>query len=167
MKKKTNKNNVYRKLAVIGVVCISLGIWLGAGLQAAPKNNPYLWNSNGKGVVLDGYDVVAYFTKKRALKGNVKYQKKYKSGTFYFSSATNLESFEKEPEKYIPQYGGNCAYATWKNGLTKADPRIFKVRNGKLFLNYNRSVEVAFFRSYKESRPKADKNWPGIVAAEK
>ena len=133
---------------------------------AAPKNNPYLLNVNRSGVVLDGYDVVAYFTKNRAIKGQSKYTFKYKSGNFYFINKENLDTFKKEPEKYLPLFGGNCAYAAWKNGLTKADPRVFKIRNGELILNYNRSVEKKFFSSYPKSHRKAKQNWPKIVQSE-
>jgi len=67
-------------------------------------------NVDSNGVLLNGYDVVAYFTQHRAIKGTTKYQTTYKGAIYYFSSATDLATFKQNPSKYIPQYGGFCAH---------------------------------------------------------
>ena len=90
-----------------------------------------------KGAVANGYDVVSYFSNK-AVKGQKKISTKYDGVSFLFSSQENLNLFKKNPEKYIPQYGGYCAYAIGKTGeKVNIDPRTFEIRDGKLYLFYN------------------------------
>ena len=67
-----------------------------------------------KEVIANGYDVVAYFSNK-AIKGNKKIIADYDGVSFRFSTQKNLKLFKKNPVKYIPQYGGFCAYAIGKN----------------------------------------------------
>ena len=52
-------------------------------------------NLNKEQVAVEGYDVVAYFTENKAIKGNPTYQVKDYGATYYFSSQKNKESFEK------------------------------------------------------------------------
>ena len=90
-----------------------------------------------KGFVAEGYDVVAYFSKTVA-KGEIKFTTVYDGVKFKFSTKENLEIFKKSPKKYIPAYGGYCAYALGAKGKkTSIDPKTFEIRNGKLYLFYN------------------------------
>ena len=101
-------------------------------------------NVNQDGVFLDGYDVVAYFTKQKALKGSKEYQHSYKGITYQFTSLDHLNAFTRSPEKYIPQYGGYCTFGLGadpnKTGFTprryKTNPEAFIVRDDKLYLFY-------------------------------
>ena len=111
----------------------------------------------------EGYDVVAYHSNK-AVKGNLKFISSYKKVNYKFYNAKNLELFKTNPNKYIPEYGGYCAYAMGKDGsLVKINPKTFEVRNGKLYLFYN-SFGVNTLDSWtKESAERlqksADKYW--------
>jgi len=89
------------------------------------------------GVVAEGYDVVCYFSNK-AMKGKKSKSYTYKDLTFYFATNKNLETFKGNPEMYIPQYGGYCAYAIAKKSeKVSINPKTFEIRNGKLYLFYN------------------------------
>lgn len=119
-----------------------------------------------RGAVANGYDVVAYFNNK-SLKGSKKITTKYDNVTFRFSSEKNLEAFKKEPRKYIPQYGGYCAYAIAKNGeKVSIDPKTFEIRNGKLYLFYNswgtNTLKLWLKEKPEELQKKADRNWQKI-----
>ena len=90
-----------------------------------------------KGAIANGYDVVAYFNNK-ATKGNKKISTTFDGVKFLFSTKENLEEFKKTPEKYVPQYGGYCAYAIGKSSEKVAiNPKTFEIRDGKLYLFYN------------------------------
>lgn len=114
-------------------------------------------------LALQGYDPVAYFTQKKAIKGKATLSVIHEGVTYYFSTTTHKETFQKNPSAYEPQYGGWCAYAMGANGeKVEVDPETFKIVNGKLFLFYN-----AFFNNTLKSwnkdevnlRQKADANW--------
>lgn len=115
------------------------------------------------GYIANGYDVVSYFDKKPT-EGNSKFVCKYKGAILRFSSQSNLNKFKANPGKYMPQYGGWCAYAMGaKNKKVKMDPETYEIRNGKLYLFYN-SFFNNTYKSWLEEDPgklikKANKHW--------
>lgn len=123
-----------------------------------------------KGVVAEGYDVVAYFSNK-AIDGDKKNVAEYDGVKFYFSSKENLKTFLLNPTKYIPKYGGFCAYAMGAKGKkVSIDPETFEIRDGNLYLFYN-SWGTNTFKSWIEKGPeklmlKADKNWGKLLIEE-
>lgn len=120
-----------------------------------------------KGLAIQGYDPVAYFTQKKAVKGKSSIATTFEGVTYYFTSNENKEIFKKNPSGYEPQYGGWCAYAMGANGeQVEVDPETFKIVNGKLFLFYN-----AYFNNTLKSwnkdevnlNRKADANWKKFI----
>lgn len=95
-------------------------------------------NANLKnGYAAQGYDVVAYFQYK-VTKGNVRYQYTFEGIKYRFNDDENLIKFQRNPEKYVPQYGGFCAYTIAKNGKkVGVNPKTFTISDGKLYLFYN------------------------------
>jgi YHS domain-containing protein len=116
-----------------------------------------------KGFVAEGYDVVSYFGNK-AKKGDKSFTTTYDGVKFKFSSKENLETFKKEPKKYVPAYGGYCAYAIGaKAEKVSIDPETFEIRDGKLYLFYNswgiNTLELWQEEGAEKLKEKADKNW--------
>lgn len=120
-----------------------------------------------KGVAIQGYDPVAYFTQRKAVKGKSSLASTYEGVTYNFSSQTNKDLFLKNPISYEPQYGGWCSYAMGATGeKVEVDPETFKIVDGKLNLFYN-----AFFNNTLKSwnkdevnlKKKADANWKKII----
>ena len=113
--------------------------------------------------VAGGYDVVAYFSN-NVSKGKKKYSTTYNNVTFRFSSEENLTAFLKSPEKYIPQYGGYCAYAiAAKKIKMETDPETYEIRDGKLYLFYNswfsNKLEDWQEGNTKKLQQQGDENW--------
>jgi YHS domain-containing protein len=116
-----------------------------------------------KKIALQGYDPVAYFKQKKAVKGKKEMSFTYEGIVYYFSSNANLDSFTKMPAAFEPQYGGWCAYAMGSTGeKVEIDPETFKIIDGKLYLFYN-----AYFNNTLKSwnkneatfKKNADTNW--------
>lgn len=117
-----------------------------------------------KGYVAEGYDVVSYFNEKTPIVGNKKYQATFEKATFKFASAKNLEIFKANPLKYIPQYGGFCAYAVAaKNTKMDIDADSYEIRDGKLYLFYSswfgNKLEDWQKEDTKKLQQQGDKNW--------
>ena len=91
-----------------------------------------------KNLAVQGYDVVAYFIQKKAVKGLEKNIFVYKGVTYYFSTPKHIEIFKKNPGKYEPQYGGWCAYETGKGSKRSINPETFKILDNKLYLFFNK-----------------------------
>lgn len=118
-------------------------------------------------LAISGYDPVAYFTSKKAIKGKSTYSVTEKNVTYYFSSKENLEIFVKNPSAYEPEYGGWCAYAMGATGeKVPVDPETFKIVNNKLYLFYNRFFNNTLKDWNKDEanlKSKADKAWKKFI----
>ncbi|AEF53411.1 YHS domain-containing (seleno)protein [Marinomonas posidonica] len=113
---------------------------------------------------VSGYDTVAYFTELRAIEGSAKFKAEYKGADWYFVSKKHLEMFLAEPEKYAPQYGGYCAWAVSANkSFASSDPEQWAIVDGKLYLNYNKSVKQKWNADSALHIDQADQNWPEMM----
>ncbi len=116
-----------------------------------------------KGLAIQGYDPVAYFTQNKAVKGNKQFAVSADGITYYLSNAANKELFLKDYKKYEPQYGGWCAYAMGAAGeKVEIDPETYKIINGKLYLYYHSWVNNTLTKWNKDEtnlKAKADANW--------
>ena len=110
-----------------------------------------------------GYDTVAYFTEGQPVKGDEQFSHEYNEATWLFSSQGNLDLFRDDPEKYAPQYGGYCAYAVSQNTTASIKPELFTIVDGKLYLNYSKSVNDKWLANKANFIVDADKNWPKIL----
>ena len=119
-------------------------------------------NTDGNGVAIQGYDPVAYFAQSAAVKGSNSFRGEHDGAVYLFSSAENLATFEADPAKYVPQYGGYCAYGLAGGYKAPVQPEAFTVSEGKLYLNYNQSVREQWLRDIPGYVEKADGNWREI-----
>ncbi len=113
---------------------------------------------------IKGYDTVAYFTENKPIKGSKEFSLEYKGANWLFSSQENLALFKANPEMYAPQYGGYCAYAVSQNNTASIKPELFTIHEGKLYLNYNKSINDKWVKDKVSYIEAADKNWPGLLA---
>lgn len=119
-----------------------------------------------RGVAIQGYDPVAYFTDSKAIIGKSTISAEVNGVLYRFSTGKHKEMFIANPETYEPQYGGWCAYAMGATGeKVEIDPETFKILHGKLYLFYN-----AYFNNTlkkwnadeKALHSKADSNWKSL-----
>lgn len=129
-------------------------------LSSFAQDNNY---NTEDGYVAGGYDVVEYFNN-QAIEGDQKYTVSHDGVKYKFSKKENLTTFKLNPDKYVPQYGGWCAYAIGDSGeKVSIDPETFQILDGKLYLFYNRfftnTLDYWNKKGPKKLREKADKNW--------
>jgi YHS domain-containing protein len=115
-------------------------------------------------VMLDGHDVVAYFTQARHARGTPQFKSVHQGVTFYFASAEHKALFDREPARYVPQYGGFCA-----NGINYAipwggDADTWRIINGKLYIFGGAGSRAAFELDTAANLKLADKYWAEEVS---
>lgn len=120
--------------------------------------------SDRNGVAVRGYDIVAYFTESKPVQGNPAISAVHEDATYHFSSQANLELFKADPERYLPAYGGYCAYAVSKGGYAGIQPHLWAVHDGRLFLNFSDRTQRVFTGDLERLVVRADANWPRIKA---
>ncbi|MDQ5984850.1 MAG: hypothetical protein CSYNP_00548 [Syntrophus sp. SKADARSKE-3] len=118
-------------------------------------------------MAIEGYDTVAYFTAGKALKGNESFAFRWHGKTWYFLTEKNRDLFSASPEKYAPQYDGYCAWAMTEARKAETDPEVWKIVNGKLYLNCSRAAYEKWSRDIPGNIEKADKNWLKLKASPK
>lgn len=119
-------------------------------------------NTDRDGLALKGYDPVAYFTEQRAVRGDARFTAAHEGATYRFTSAANRDRFQREAARYAPQYGGYCAYGVAGGYKVRIDPEAFTIRDGKLYLNYDRRVQARWAQDVPGYLAKSEANWPGL-----
>jgi YHS domain-containing protein len=114
-------------------------------------------------LAVGGYDAVAYFKDNKPVKGSPAFTFDYKGAKWQFASADNLATFKANPTAYAPQYGGYCAWAVSQGYTASGDPLVWNIVNGRLFLNYDKSVQATWSKDIPGHIVRADKNWPGVL----
>ncbi len=122
-------------------------------------------NVDSKGVALEGNDPVAFFTDKKPVKGSSAMQATAEGAIYYFSSQANLDAFKAAPKKYLPAYGGYCAYGVAGGSKVKVEIDTWQIVDGKLYLNYDQDVKSKFNKDVPGYIAKANANWPKVATS--
>lgn len=133
---------------------------------AIHKTLPTIYKSS-KGIAINGYDPVAYFTDHKPVMGVSKFSYKYDDAIWQFKNKDHLDMFKNNPDKYMPQYGGYCAYGISHDvGLVKTVPNQWEIVDGKLYLFSPATKLDKIWQDHpKENIKKGDKEWPKLKAA--
>ncbi len=129
-------------------------------VMAQDKKANNIDNSN---IALQGYSPVSYLDLGIAQKGVKQYKSTYDKVVYYFTSAKQKATFDANPTKYLPQYGGFCAFGMYAGAKFRPNPNKFVVNNGKYYLFlYNLELDAQqLWLAEKENKliSKANINW--------
>ncbi|MFL4468545.1 YHS domain-containing (seleno)protein [Tateyamaria armeniaca] len=140
---------------------------LGSAAFAGPQ---YL---DETGYAVSGYDVVAYFGLEQApvgqsqpagIPGKSSITAEYNGATFAFATEENRAAFVADPAKYAPQYDGHCAYGVAKGGKVPGNPNLWRIVDGKLFLNINTAVVGFWEEDIPGNLELSEGNWVSLDA---
>jgi YHS domain-containing protein len=120
-------------------------------------------NASNTGLAMQGYDPVAYFTLGEATEGNYTITSVYKDATYRFASEEHKAAFDADPESFLPQYGGFCAFGAAMGFKFDGDPDHWKIVDGELFLNLSEEIQTRWEKDIPGHIEKADTNWESIA----
>jgi len=145
------------KLIFIG----SALLFIAAGQQAHAKPDKVYtsWRNN---LAVGGYDVVS-FHQENPLEGKPKLVTRWQGADWLFANQDNLDTFRAAPEKYTPAYGGYCAWAVAKGKLAKGKPKHWTIKDGVLYLNFNKKIKDRWLKDTDVFIEQANENWPDIL----
>lgn len=115
-----------------------------------------------EGKALKGYDAVAFFRDTGPVKGADSLSFSYKGVDWLFANQAHLDAFRANPEAYVPQYGGYCAYGTSEGHKAPTEAETWTIVDNKLYFNYSRKVQKAWLKNRGERIRQADTQWPLI-----
>ncbi|MDF0708254.1 YHS domain-containing (seleno)protein [Flagellimonas okinawensis] len=153
---KTKMNSIPKKWTAFAI-----GLFLiGMGSLVAQSHS---YNTDESTIALDGYSPVSYIDENMAQLGKKSFKATYDGLTYFFVNQDQQKKFQSNPKKYIPQYGGWCAYAVSLGYKYRPNPKSFRVVDDKLYL-FTVNVEAEFVKAWeKEGKEKhilqGDKNW--------
>ncbi|MCW3784724.1 YHS domain-containing (seleno)protein [Defluviimonas salinarum] len=111
---------------------------------------------------LHGADPVALLDQGTNAEGIASYAAAHDGVAYYFASAENLKAFEANPARYVPQYGGFCAFGVSVGKKFDGDPSFAAVMDDKLYVFLNEDVYKAYLKDQAGTIEKAESNWSGI-----
>lgn len=126
------------------------------------------------GFAVSGYDVVSYFQlpqsevgqpQKSPLAGSAAITAEYNGATFAFANQANRDAFLANPAAYVPQYDGHCAYGVAQGGKVPGNPTLWRIVDGKLYLNITKNVVGFWEEDISGNLKKSEKNWGGLESA--
>ena len=124
---------------------------------------PQIYTHKFSDLALEGHDTVAYFKDAALTKGNKSISLEHKGAKWLFSSDENLAAFAADPDKYMPQFGGYCAFSVAKGKLVKGDPELWHVEDEKLYVNFNKGVHRLWLKRKQSMIADADSHWPAVL----
>ncbi len=153
------RHKILTVIAVILLLFSAAIIVMSIKLSIGPVG---MWGpvSAKNGIAINGYDTVAYLESGRAEKGVAEFSTQWKGVTWYFASEGRKKSFDAEPEKYAPKFGGYCAKAVTTGLTIVSDPSVFEVRDGQVLLFFVEDAKKDWQKEYTpELLEKADEHW--------
>ncbi len=111
---------------------------------------------------LRGYDPVSYHTIGTPAMGNGNYVSQYEGQHYLFINKENKKIFDNNPNKYAPAYGGWCAFGVSVNKKFHADPHVWEIVDGKLYVNLDNKIKGMWIQDIPGNIKKANKAWSKI-----
>lgn len=151
-------------LLLLGLIAVAAFLANHNVVRAQQSAKPPVYSEFRSKLALDGYDPVAYFKSGKAMKGSASHASSWNSASWHFASADNKAAFDANPQAFAPQFGGYCAWAVSEGYTAKGDPSIWRIVGGKLYVNYNASVQRNWEKDVPGHIAKGEKNWPKVLS---
>lgn len=154
--------NGFRITAAVAIVAAFAGAagavnvnW--SGLEAAQTQTPAA--DEEPELAIGGYDPTLYFAGGQPKPGMPSINYVFEGQLYYFATYESRAAFMADPMAYAPQYAGHCAFAMSQHHTVRADPSVFAVQDGKLFLFENEMKLEMWRTNSRRFRVLADKRW--------
>ena len=111
---------------------------------------------------LHGVDAVALTSLGAVAEGDAAHTVVHDGAAYYFASQDSADTFSSDPERYLPRYGGFCAFAVALGKKFDGDPMFADIVDGKLYLFVNDAVFQRYLADREGVLSKAEEVWPTI-----
>jgi YHS domain-containing protein len=129
----------------------------------AAEARPIYLADDSQGIAVGGHDLTSYFSGNGVpAMGKASHTVEHAGARYLFASADNAAKFKADPASFLPQYGGHCAWAMSRGSLAPGDPKLYRVVDGKLYLNFNPSVQKTWLTDVPGFIAKADIKWRDV-----
>ena len=147
---------------LFALLMLAFGLVLPAAPAVAADPAPPV-NADAQGLAIGGYDPTAYFTVGRAVPGVPAHAFRWNGATWRFASAEARARFVTNPEAYAPAFGGYCAWAISQNYIAPGDPMVWRIVDGRLYLNFNARAKELWEMDLAGAIARGNANWPTVL----
>ncbi|PJE32931.1 YHS domain protein [Pseudooceanicola marinus] len=139
-----------------------------AALAAAPAFAADEYNvinglgTEGNPIGMHAMDPVALTTLGAVTAGDPGQAVTHDGVSYYFASSISAETFKADPEAFLPQYGGFCAFAIGLGLKLDGDPHYADIRDGKLYLFVSEGAMRKYLEDPEGILAKSDTLWGDI-----
>lgn len=113
-------------------------------------------------LVISGYDTTTYSKGGTPQYGDARYTVSWKGATWRFVTAEDAAAFQANPEAYAPQFGAYCTGALSQRIVVPADPTIWRIHKGKLYMFAARAGGKRFDQDPDAMISKAQAYWDSL-----
>jgi YHS domain-containing protein len=121
---------------------------------------------DGTGYAVSGFDVVSYFKAGAPQPGKKEFTVTFNGAKFAFSSAANRDEFQTDPVKFVPAYDGHCAYGVAQGSKVPGSPELWRIVDGKLYLNITKAVQGDWESDIPGYLKKSSAKWTKLEATD-
>ena len=101
-------------------------------------------SQDASGLALNGFDPVSYFLEGGPQPGRAEWELVWNGVAWRFASAANRAAFARDPTVFAPRIGGYDAESASRGRVVDADPAIYVVRSGRLYVFRNDANRARF-----------------------
>lgn len=148
---------------VIGLLFIIFFSFFQSLSHAHVVDEPRYYSQNPEHVVLNGNDVITYYTYHTPQQGLPQYVVEYSGAKWLFINKANMNRFKRNPEMYVPAFGGYSVWAIAHGRVVGGDPEIWKIVDGGLYLFCSEKTRDKWMLERELLNRLAGQNWPAIL----
>lgn len=111
-----------------------------------------------------GYDLTTFFSSEKPAHGTGHHVATYDGVDYLFTSDENKKAFEANPQKFLPAFGGYCAFGASVGKKFVADPDVYDIVDNKLYFNLDTKIRAIWAKDIAGNIQKAETNWKTIAS---
>ena len=146
-----------KNLLVSAALATVLAIFGNVSLLATPTVN-----AGKDGVALHGFDVVAYSMDRQPQEGQKRFTAEWRGAKYYFASEFNRLAFLSDPQSYVPEFDGYCAYSAAFGKKRDVNPAIWAQYKGQIYLFNNRYIRNLWWDDRDQYIADGEAKWASV-----
>jgi hypothetical protein len=111
------------------------------------------------GIAIHGFDPVAYFIEGKAEAGRAEHEVEWANATWRFASHGNAAAFLRDPDVYMPAFGGYDGRSMLRGQPVASNPSLFSIIGQRVVLFRFAEGRDAFLAGGAASMEAAEAKW--------
>lgn len=149
-------------LGVVTVLCVGSFFGLAGGALARPFDT--IDDRRDARLMLGGYDPISYYRQARPTLGRPEIRVELDGVVYRFASESARTEFQRDPARWLPAFGGHCAYGMVHALPIHARADIFEILDGRLYLFASERSRAWFLMERELNLQLASRWWRDEVA---